>query len=144
MKYDDIAWHYGPRFPEDLPDSAAATQAGMFLAWAILFGLGADRHYEEFEEAVERLQSRDMTPGEYLLEVCGGRLSDRDLNQEGNAFARDYVTLEAGSYLRDYERHVAAELPSVYHVTDSWQTYDTLAPLIQRRYEAWKAEHYGP
>jgi len=40
MKYDDASWHYGGDFPDDLPDEAGATHTGMFLAWALLSGLG--------------------------------------------------------------------------------------------------------
>jgi hypothetical protein len=36
MKYDDASWHFGGEFPKDLPEEAAATHTGMFVAWAFL------------------------------------------------------------------------------------------------------------
>lgn len=34
MKYDDVSWHSEGSLPSDLPYTAGATHAGMFLAWA--------------------------------------------------------------------------------------------------------------
>lgn len=142
MKYDDASWHYGGDFPESLPPEAGATHAGMFLAWVVLSGLASDLHYEEFEQEVERLRARTVTPGAYLLEVCDEKLVDRDLSEEGNRFAQHYFVFETGRYLRDYEQTLATGLPTTYHVPDSWESYDKLRPLLDRRYEEWRSERY--
>ncbi|MDP3798207.1 MAG: hypothetical protein Q8R06_13840 [Polaromonas sp.] len=37
MKYDDASWYFdGKGFPKDLPQKAAATHIGMFVAWMAL------------------------------------------------------------------------------------------------------------
>ena len=41
-KYDDAYWHYRGEFPTELPASAGATHIGMFVAWALLAGLGRE------------------------------------------------------------------------------------------------------
>lgn len=134
MKYDDASWHSEGDFPKDLPSEAGATHTGMFLAWAILSGLGGSLHTEDFPEDGERLKAREITPGAYFLAVCDGKFTDEDLNEAGNAFAVGYFDFERGAYLRDYEDTVGRDLPSLYHVPDTWDTFDRLKPLLDRRF----------
>jgi hypothetical protein len=138
MKYDDASWHYGGDFPEDLPREAGATHTGMFVAWALLSGLGGEMHAKEFPEDLEKLASRSVTPGKFFLEACDGKFTDEDLNDEGNAFTRAYFDFEHGSYLTDYEDLLAQSLPSQYHVEDTWDNFDRLAPNLNRRLEEWR------
>jgi hypothetical protein len=138
MKYDDASWHYGGDFPKDLPDEAGATHTGMFVAWALLAGLAGDIHIEEFPESVEKLRSRTVTPGQFFLEACDGKFTDEDLNDEGNAFAQEYFEFERGSYLEDYGRLLAEDLPSQYHVQDSWTSFDKLRPILDKKFEDWR------
>ena len=132
MKYDDWSRHPGGNFPADLPPEAGATHAGMFLAWALLAGLGsADT------AAIDNLRNQRLTPGRFFLAVCDGKLTDSDLSVEGNAFAQVYF--EDGDFLADYEGSAGQGLPSLYHVADSWETYAKLQPLFDRRLSEWKA-----
>ena len=139
MKYDDASWHSGGEFPSDLAAEAGATHSGMFLAWALLNGLGGDLFDEEAPEAGAALKARTSTPGAVFLFYCDGKLTDEEFSDAGNAFARDYFDFEKGAYLGDYERTLAEELPSLYHVPDSWETYDRLRPVIDRRYAEWRS-----
>ena len=119
-------------FPADLPPEAGATHAGMFLAWALLAGLGsADT------AAIDNLRNQRLTPGRFFLAVCDGKLTDSDLSVEGNAFAQVYF--EDGDFLADYEGSAGQGLPSLYYVADSWETYAKLQPLFDRRLSEWKA-----
>jgi len=34
---------------------------------------------------------------------------------------------------------VGTEPPSIYHVADSWETYERLAPVIEQRFTEWQA-----
>jgi len=132
MKYDDWSRHPGGNFPADLPPEAGATHAGMFLAWALLAGLGsADT------AAIDNLRNQRLTPGRFFLAVCDGKLTDSDLSVEGNAFAQVYF--EDGDFLADYEGSAGQGLPSLYYVADSWETYAKLQPLFDRRLSEWKA-----
>ena len=40
--------------------------------------------------------------------------------------------------LRITKKQLAADLPSFWHVADTWENYDRLDPVITRRYEEWK------
>jgi len=135
VSYDDASWHcHGGAFPTDLPDAAAATHIAMFVAWALLSGLGGSRHVEELREDLEQLKSREITPGNYFLRACGGRFTNENLNFQGNLFAAGYFGYR---YLRDYDNTLGQNLPSLYHVADSWESFDRLKPLLNRRFTDW-------
>jgi hypothetical protein len=138
MKYDDASWHYGGDFPADLSKEAGGTHAGMFVAWALLSGLGGDLHTSECPEDLEALQSRTITPGAWYLRFCDGKFTDEDLSEEGNSFGTSYFKFEGDGFLTDYAGAVPDHLPSVYHMPDTWETFDLLKPVFDRRYEIWR------
>ena len=139
MKYDDASWHYSGNFPEDLPDKAGATHTGMFLAWALLAGLAGELIIDEFPEFLGKLRDRSLTPGELFFDLCDGKFIDEDLNEVGNAFAQDYFDFQKGKYLKDYEAAFGGVGPTLYHVVDSWENFDRLKPVLDRRFTEWKA-----
>lgn len=141
MKYDDASWHYGGNFPDELMPEAGATHMGIFLAWALLNELGGAMHTEDFPEELERLRERQTTPAQYFINSCDEKFTDEDLNDEGNAFAAEYYSSdgEMGQYIRDYEEILGSDVPTLYHVLDTWESFDRLSPRIQQRYEDWKA-----
>lgn len=139
MKYDDASWHSGGDFPEDLPAEAGATHSGMFLAWALLSSLGGEIHAEEMPEGIAALEERSITPGAFFLKFCDGKLTDEDLNDEGNQFAAAYFDFENGNYLADYETLLLGRLPSLYHVPDAWSTYEALKPVLDQRLQEWRS-----
>jgi hypothetical protein len=140
MKYDDASWHSGGNFPADLPASAAATHSGMFVVWAFLSGFGGPIPAANFPDHLQRLQSRSVTPGAFFLEVCSGKLLDEDFSDEGNAFARAYFDFEHGQYLADYDATLGAGLAEIYYVGDTWENFDRLKSILDRRYREWKAK----
>ena len=138
MKYDDASWHSGGDFPSELPAEAGATHSGIFLAWALLNELGGDFFSSEAPEAVKELQNRSSTPGAFFLSYCDGKLTDSDLSDFGNEFAAAYFDFQKGQYLQDYEAVLQANLPSLYHVPDTWVSFDALQPTLDRRFAEWK------
>jgi hypothetical protein len=138
MKYDDASWHYGGDFPKGLPDEAGATHIGMFVAWALLNGLAGEFFLTEGADSLALLKSRRLTPGTFLLDECDEKFTDDMLNEEGNAFAQDYYDPEKGQYSEDYAEILAENAPTIYHVPDTWKSYDKLAPVIASRFKEWK------
>jgi hypothetical protein len=140
---DRADWHYGGNFPTDLPPENGGTHIGMFLAWVIHNGLQGEFHNEDSQAELEAVRSRRMTGREFLFQACDGKFWDEDLNEEGNRFAAAYYSGEGGTgygvYLEDYERVLATGLPTMYHVEDSWENYDAIAPAISRRHAEWQA-----
>ena len=45
---------------------------------------------------------------------------------------------ERGAYVADYKKALTLEFPSFWHVADTWENYEKIAPVISGRYEAWK------
>lgn len=140
MKYDNASWHYGGDFPDDLPPEAGAIHTGMFLAWALLNGLGGSFHAEECPEDFESLKQRTITPAQFLINACDEKFTAEDLSDEGNDFAADYYGAggQMKDYIKDYEELFASGIPSLYHVPDTWESFDRLSPRIQERYDQWK------
>ena len=138
MKYDDASWHYGAdNFPKELPLVSGAIHTGMFVAWGLLSGLAGEIHEPQL---IEQLKRRSNTPGQFFLDDCDGKFTDEDLNDEGNAFAAAYFDFETGEYLKDYEQILAAEAPTLYHVADTWENFDLLKPVLDRRFAEWRSK----
>jgi hypothetical protein len=139
VKYDDASWHYGGGFPGDLPPSAGATHIGMFVAWALLHGFAGGIHLREFPEPLAQLRERKVTPGQFFMDACDEKFTDEDLSDLGNRFAKHYYEHDhaPGHYFSDYAATVGTEAPSIYHVPDTWETYEQIAPVIQQRFEEW-------
>jgi hypothetical protein len=133
-KYDDASWHYGGDFPEGLPPEAGGIHIGMFVAWALLSGLGGEIHTDE-PGHIDRLAKRATTPGAFFMAVCDEKFTSEDLNDEGNAFAESYYD---GKYLEDYGDAFLDALDNLYQVPDAWDSYDWLKPMLDRRLAKWR------
>ncbi len=147
MKYDDAEFCF-LNFETELDNNAANTHIGMYLAWAVLRGLGGDaRGDERWARECERLRRREITGGQLLSDLCDCKLTDWDLNAEGNAFTAAYYE---STFAKDYERALGHAMPKSGHPTDdfcsvpdTWENFDRLAPLLDRRLAAWRAQR-GP
>ncbi len=140
MSIDKADWH-ADTIPADLPEEAAATHIGMFVAWAILRGCLAQAHEQESTESVDAVRARTMTGRAFFLTHCDAKLTERDLTPECVAFAVRYYSKH---YFADYERTLCAELPSMYHVADTWENYDKMASVLNERFEKWRQRGSRP
>jgi len=75
----------------------------------------------------------------FFWRCCEGKFTNDDLNDEGNAFAQAYYDLKTGKYLADYESTLGEDLEELYFVRDSWENFDRLKPVLDRRFKEWKA-----
>ena len=141
MKYDDASWHYGGDFPKDLEGDAGATHIGMFVAWCMFNGFAGESFIEDFPEDLEKLKTGEMTPGAWFIASCDEKFTDEDLNEEGNEFAKYYYAPDESPYFEDYDKTVCGSFESMYHVPDTWDTYNTLEPVITERYKEWKEKN---
>ncbi len=143
MKYDDASWHYGGNFPAGLPMQAGATHIAMFVAWAVMNGLAGQYHIEDAADDLALLKGRVVTPTSWFIRACDEKFTHEDLNDEGNSFAASYYGNEeglhstSGSYLDDY-CGAFPNAESLYHVEDSWDSFDVLAPALSSRLKSWR------
>ena len=137
MKFDDASWHHDGDWPEGLDRTHAFTHTGMFLAWLVLNGLAAREFLKEVAREVSSLKSRQITPGRFF-EAMDGKFVDDMVGREVLPFVEYYFESGKWPYMDDYHEIVAEGLPTLYHVQDSWENYDKIAPRISESYDAWK------
>jgi hypothetical protein len=141
MTLDKIDWHSGGDFPEELEEERGGTHIGMYLAWIILNDLhSADLRDEDSAPTLARFYRREITGLDILVDLCDGKFTEDDLTEEGMAFTRHYYQDPPEGlslYFQDYEVLIG-DLPTAYHVENTWKNYDTLAPLISQRFTQWK------
>ncbi len=135
--YDKAKYHYGGNYPADLPREQAFVHTGMFLGWIMDNDLYSEWFKGEMGGYIDAFKAREMT-GAKVYEECDGELDDEMLNEEGNAFAQDYFDFEQGRYVDDYDELLAHDLPSIFHVEDTWNNYKIIAQRISDRYVEWK------
>ena len=135
MTYDRADWHYGGEFPSELPPDKGGTHIGMFLAWAAKSGLIGSFHLQNSSSYLEQLSRREITGCEFLVHACDEKFWPEDLSEEGNSFAREYYESD---YFEDYFDTLASDLPTVYHVQDTWENFDRLCPVLENRFNEWK------
>jgi hypothetical protein len=148
MKYDDSEYYF-LNFETDLDNEAANTHIGMFYAWALLSGLGqTDSPDLDTSDAREQLRARQKTGGELLSDLCDGKLTSDEFNDEGNAFAADYYEKQ---FHHDYARVFDSQIPSTGHdaddicsVPDTWANFDLIKPVLDRRLADWRAKRKTP
>jgi TPR repeat protein len=148
MKYDDSEYYF-LNFETDLDNEAANTHIGMFLAWAVHAGLARqDERDGRWAADVQAVLARRKTGGQMLSDQCDGKLTDADLNAEGNAFAAVYYDKQ---YHHDYARVFDSQIPSTGHdaddicsVPDTWANFDLIKPVLDRRLAAWRQSRQTP
>lgn len=134
---DRMDWHYGGDFPENLPQENGGTHIGMFLTWIIENDLIGELHREDSQEAILKVINHQMTGRDFLIEQCDEKLWEDDLNEQGLLFTKHYY--ESDIYIQDYSELLATEVESIYEVENSWDNYQKLKPVIDKRYNEWKS-----
>jgi hypothetical protein len=140
--YDKAKWHFGGNFPKDLEDFHGYIHTGMFLGWLIDNDLVSDEFKNENTEEIEQFKQQTLTGSQIFESCCDGVLTIEDISELGNRFALPYFDFDAGQYLGDYEKTLAKNLPSVYHVADTWDNYTTLKQILDERFSDWKNKNY--
>ena len=136
--YDRAKHHFLGNFPSILPIEQAYVHIGMFLGWMLEKELHSDIFEDEEAHQVIRFMKRDITCA-ILSAIWDGYLGEDLFNEEGNAFSVHYY--QSGMYHKDYQDVLVNDLPSMYHVEDTWENYDKLSKRIDERYEVWKKDY---
>jgi hypothetical protein len=139
---DRADWHYGGNYPQELPPENAATHIGMYLAWVIHRDLGSNELKQHAGDTYGWVLTREVTGRELLLTKLDEKFFDGLLNPEGQAFTRSYY--ESNAYANDYDMVLGGDLPTLYHVADSWENFDKLVPVLDDRLAAWRALQQRP
>ena len=136
IEYDRWLWHTEGAFPKDQPPEQGYVHIGVFVAWLIEHDmLDADWSAGQGVGAgVTSIRERSESPCA-SRDITEGRLTGEMLTAEGRGFTGAYYAPEYG-YPSDWRRAFGRRADR-YAVPDSWATYDSIAPRIDRRYREW-------
>ena len=134
--YDKAKHHFLGNFPQILPIEQAYVHIGMYMGWVINQELYSEFFEDEASTEIIRFTRREL-PCTILSEIWDGYLGNDLFNEEGNEFTRSYY--QSGQYLEDYQEVLAKDLPSVYHVSDTWENFDRLSVRLNERLTEWRA-----
>lgn len=134
--YDKAEYHMGDVDRARLPEDYAYTHTGFYMSWLAQNGLLSDWITESSaDELSGTVETRTVSPIR-LYESWDGALIDDMLSDEGNAFSGAYYS--SGLFFADYvETFDVKQKP--YTVAPTWENYDLLKPVLDRRYADWKA-----
>jgi hypothetical protein len=114
----------------------------MYLAWIIHRDLGSAVLRKYTRDSLPLLRERKITGRKLLFTELDERFLGSLLTKVGKDFTRDYY--ETNCYIDDYEAVLGGGLPTLYHVEDSWDNYDKLAPIIDHRFSRWQQGELPP
>jgi hypothetical protein len=133
--YDNAKTHFLGNFPDSLPIEQAYVHIGMYLGWIIETELYSEFFEEEAAIQIFRFKRKEISCT-ILSEIWDGYLGFELFNREGNMFT--YYYYGGGLYRTDYDELLVKTLPSIYHVTDSWENYEKIKARITMRHQDWK------
>lgn len=85
----------------------------------------------------DKLSQGSITPLQYY-QSCDDKITDEDFNKEGNSFSNEYLKeLYFADYVYALRNEVSVE--EVFEVDDTWENYNQLAKVIDRRFANWKS-----
>lgn len=140
MAYDKADWHLTDDFPGDLDEEQIYVHTGFFIGWLIDKNLISEEFEEVNIDTIPKFKQREIS-GPKLYEISGGVLSADDVNDEGRLFCNYYY--QPDTYFGDYRDTFILGglfkkgLPSDYHVRDTWENYNKICGVIDKRYEVW-------
>jgi hypothetical protein len=135
--YDRAKHHFLGNFPSVLPIEQAYVHIGMFLGWVCETDLYSDFFEEEAALQILRFRRRQISCS-ILSAVWDGYLGSELFNDEGNEFCVYYY--QSGKYKKDYEKTLAGDLPSIYHVEDNWDNYEKICKKVTARFKKWQKD----
>lgn len=136
--YDKAKYHRETVELAGLDDVQAEVHTAFFLGWLIDNDLLDPEFVDESGDLLTRYRAREvMATDVYGYWDCC--LVDDMLNPTGNAFAQHYFDLQSGRYIDDYIRLLASDLPSEFHVVNTWENYEAIRKCIDERFAEWNS-----
>lgn len=139
MTYDKVEWHFSGDFPKELKFESAGIHIGMFLQWVIENNLIGNFHLKESLNSIDLVKNGKMDGLSFLIKECDSKLTDEDLNNEGNKFAYFYYANDNDycDYIDNYAI-VFKEYDSLYKVENNIKNYNLIKEVISEKYLFWK------
>ena len=142
--YDAASWHYeSDEYPQDLPPDAAFTHLGMYLGWAIERDMISDTLKKHFADVIKNFRRREVLPSELFRTCCIDEFTREHLNDPGNAFTKKYYNPGWKYYYHTDFHTLSCNEISGFYMPDTWENYERVKALIDKRYEEWLKEKGG-
>jgi hypothetical protein len=133
--YDSAKNHFLGNFPETVPIEQAYVHIGIYLGWIIDHALYSEYFEEEASNQIFRFKRGEISCT-ILSEIWDGYLGHELFSEKGNMFT--YYYYGGGIYRNDYQELLAKNLPSIYHVDDTWENFEKMSARIDMRFKDWK------
>jgi predicted DNA-binding WGR domain protein len=141
ITFDKADWHYSGDFPKGLSNHQAYIHIGFFVGWLI----NNSFYDQEFEknnfEGIKLFNAREITAPTFFDRYLDGIFSADYLKDEAIKFSLYYYSLDLSKslYINDVIDSLSYDLPSVYHIEDSWSNFDKIYKVIDQRFIEWKS-----
>ena len=138
--FDKAKWHINKDFPKDLDHYQSYVHSGMFICWLVDNGFLNEEFKKELRQQIIDFKNRLTTPSKFYEDYFDGVFSSDGFEMKAVNFSKAYFDYKDGQYVNDYLQtfDLNNELPSIFHVTDTWENYDKLKNIITFRYNEWK------
>lgn len=133
--YDNAKTHFLGNFPDSLPIEQAYVHIGIYLGWIIESDLYSEHFEEEADIQIFRFKRREISCT-ILSEIWDGYLGHELFSRKGNMFT--YYYYGGGLYHTDYKDTIMKDLPSIYHVKDTWENYEKMKARMDLRFSDWE------
>lgn len=141
--FDKAKWHLDGNFPTHLNHYQTYVHTGFYIGWLVLNNLISDEFRIESKEAIQEFLDKKITCVKLYEEQQDGVFTSDDVNEKGFKFTKDYFDFETGKYLIDYEETLATNLPSLFNVQDTWENFEMICKIIDKRYQVFNINFYG-
>jgi hypothetical protein len=138
--FDKAKWHVNDAFPKELNQYQSYVHTGLYVAWLVDNNFYEEDFKSENDEAVLKHLKRQTSPVKFYELQLDGVFDAEGLTQEAIKFTSHYFDFENGKYLEDYFSILDPndELPSLFHVEDSWENFEKLKPVLNERLREWR------
>jgi hypothetical protein len=141
--FDKAKWHINERFPDNLDPYQSYIHTGLYVAWLIDNNLFEEDFKNDHIDSIQKHLDRRSTPVEFYELQLDGVFDSEGLIQEAVKFTKDYFDFEKGNYINDYISTLDTEnrAASIFHISDTWENYDRLKPILDKRLHDWKIKN---
>ena len=89
-------------------------------------------------EGIKKIKAKEITGGEFVYSYCDGKLTEEDLNDKANEFAKEYY--EDDVYMSDYGEALGENVPTLYHVEDSLENALVIEDILDKRFKEYQTQ----
>ena len=70
-----------------------------------------------------------------MIQFCDSQFTNEDFTETGNSFFAHYYI---DQYFNDFCKVFEGQFNTIYHVDDTWENADKMAPLLDKRFDEWR------